>query len=123
MSGCESGQLDSGAIGGPRRAASSPVQLSKHPLKTAGPDAMPSNLTKPKISKQNELCLAFSYLGRNISLADGCRVPTGLLEESWVLKKHEAQDRESGVRGHTGGLQVVASTLSLHINQVTYYDK
>ena len=68
---------------------------------------MPSNLTKPKISKQNELCLAFGYSGRNISLADSCRVPTGLLEESQVLKKHKAQDRESGARGHTGGLQVV----------------
>ena len=84
---------------------------------------MPSNLMKPQISKHNELCLAFSYLGRNISLADSCRVSTGLLEEFQVLKKHKAQDREAGVRGYTGGLQVVASTLSLHINQVTYYDK
>lgn len=41
---------------------------------------MPSNLMKPQISKQNELCLAFSYLGRNISLADSYRVSTGLSE-------------------------------------------
>ena len=69
-SGCEGDQLDSGAIGGPGRAASSPVQLSKHPLITAGPDAMPSSLMKPQISKQTELCLALDYLGRNTCLAD-----------------------------------------------------
>ena len=40
-----------------------------------------------------------------------------------VLKEYKAPDRETGVRGHTGELQGVASTLSLHINQVTYYDK
>ena len=40
-----------------------------------------------------------------------------------VLKEYKALDRETGIRGHTGELQGAASTLSLHINQVTYYDK
>ena len=40
-----------------------------------------------------------------------------------MLKEYKALDRETGIRGHTGEVQGAASTLSLHINQVTYYDK
>lgn len=78
----------------------------------------------PKTSQQNEPRLDLTFLPDGLSLAKNLffgrelQSTMQLLEEFWVPKEHRVLDKE-GLEATQVRLQVVASTLSLHIDQMT----